>query len=189
LTVPSPNFNVQRTATCGKLLSPVVRGPLHSEPQSRDRQRIPVLPSQQSNGEGAAQGQSPGRCVLTHRAGQLGMAQNPAAPARRRGARSHAESRAEGTRHSGGSCPTGCAGTGQAKECLASPPGGGERLFIPFSVDFRLSLAPFIYKKRFESLTRARLLIWVKETRLWPQDSFKVRGFMLLASLRYVCKC
>lgn len=40
-----------------------------------------------------------------------------------------------------------------------------------------------------QPLTWTRLLIWVKETRLWPPDNFKVLGFMLLASLRNVCKC
>lgn len=80
----------------------------------------------------------------------------------------------------GGSCPMGCAGTGQAKECLASTPWGEERLFILFSLDFRLNLTHFIYRNCFNPLTRATLLIWVKQRRIWPCDNFKVLGFMFL---------
>lgn len=89
----------------------------------------------------------------------------------------------------GGSCSMGCVGTGQAKECLASPPWGQERLFILFSEDFRLRLTHFICRNSFKPLTWAELLIWVKETRIWPCDNAEVPEFMFLASLRYACKC
>lgn len=117
--------------------------------------------------------------------------QDPAAPAREPGAPWRAGMKALdtwGSQHDG-SCPMGCAGTGQAKECSASAPWGEERLFILFSLDFRLNLTHFIYRNCFKPLTRATLLIWVKERRIWPCDNFKVPGFMFPASLRYICKC
>lgn len=109
------------------------------------------------------------------------------APAREPGAPQRAGMKAldtQGSQH-GGSCPMGCAGTGQAKECSASTPWGEERLLILFSLDFRLNLTHFIYRNCFKPLTRATLLIWVKERRIWPCGNFKVLGFMFLASLRF----
>lgn len=72
LTVPSPYLNVQRKMKCGKPLSfcSPASGTQSSSLKSwsRNRQRIPVLPSQQSNWEGAEKGQNPGHSVLAHRA-------------------------------------------------------------------------------------------------------------------------
>lgn len=72
----------------------------------------------------------------------------------------------------------------QAKECSASPPGGKK---IAQVICHRLQAkSRLLY---LQPLTWRRLLMWVNETWLWPPDNFKVLGFMLLASLRNVCKC
>lgn len=81
--------------------APLPSGPWSSllKPWSRSRQRIPVVPSQQSNRE--EKGQSPGRSVPAHRAGGWEWPQNPAAPAWRRGTRSCTASWDEGAWCSG----------------------------------------------------------------------------------------
>lgn len=81
--------------------------------------------------------------------------------------------------------PHGLAGTGLAKECSASPPAWGKKIAHIICCRLRAKSCSFYL----QPLTWTRLLIWVKETRLWPPDNFKVLGFMLLASLRNVCKC
>lgn len=198
LTVPSPNSNVQRKAKCAKpssccsppLWSMVLFTPL--KPWSRNRRRIPVRPPSSSKATG--KGQSPGHGMPARRARRLGTATKPCSTSVMQRNR---EPRGEsgwghpvlGAAGAVDPAPRAVWGTGQAKECLASLPGGEERLFILFSVDFRQSLTHFIYRNCFEPLTWATLLLWVKETRIWPRDNFKVLGFMFLASFRYACKC
>lgn len=176
---------------CGDLCpaapSPLLLWSLVLKSQSRNKCRIPVVPPSSSKTTGKRQ--SPGRGVWE-------WPQDPAAAAAAagcQGARSPTGAGMQaldtwGSRH-GASCPMGCAGPGQAMECLDSTPWGEERLFILFSLDFRLNLTHFIYRNCFNPLTRATLLIWVKKRRIWPCDNFKVLGFMFLASLRYICKC
>ena len=164
LTVPSPNLNTQRKAKCGKPLS-CCSPPLQSmvlftplKPQSRNRERIPVLPPSSSKATG--KGQRRGRALDTVcRHTELGGWEWPQnlqhqCDAGEPGAAWRAGMRAPGTRGSGhgGSCPTGCAGTGQAKECLASPPRGGRKIVHIIFCRLQAKSYSFYLRKLFQAI-------------------------------------
>lgn len=167
-TVPRPNLNVQRKAKSRKPLSccSLPSGPrcFSLQPCSRNKWKIPVLPPSSRTATG--KGQSAGRSVLGHGAGSWERPQNSAAPAWCGGTRSLLERQGGGTRYSGQQArcilPHGLGGDRSSQGMLGFPSWGQKRLFILFSVDFRLSHTHFIYRNCFKPLTWATLLIWVK---------------------------